>query len=322
VAGMEEHRRVLVADEIAPEGLEILRSGAEVAVKPGLSEAELVAEIGPFQAIVVRSRTKVTARVIEAGRALEVIARAGAGVDNVDVEAATSHGILVINSPAANSLATAEHTIAMMLALARHIPQAHVHVKAGQWDRKRFTGVELAGKTLGIVGLGRVGRLVAERARALGMTVLACDPFLDSGRITLSGAMPVNLEGLLSQSDFVTVHCPLIEETRCLIGKKELALAKEGVRIVNCARGGIVDEEALYEALVEDRVAGAALDVFEEEPPLHCPLLSLENVIVTPHLGASTREAQDRVGLTIAEDLLRVFRGEEPDSPVNQPQRV
>lgn len=315
---MGRRREVLVADEIAREGLEILLGEAAVAVKTGLSEEELTEEIGAFDAILVRSRTKVTSRVIEAGKRLEVIARAGTGVDNIDVEAATKHGVLVINSPGGNALATAEHTIGMMLALARNIPQGHASVKAGQWERKRFMGVELAGKTLGIIGFGRVGKIVAERARALGMRLCVFDPHLDREWVTEAGASPASLEELMRESDFVTIHCPLEEETRCLIGDKQLGLAKEGARLINCARGEIVDEKALYRGIVEGRVAGAALDVFEEEPPVGSPLLDLECVVVTPHLGAQTEEAQVRVAVAVAEDLLRVFRGEQPDSPMNQ----
>src|SRR4030095_6761635 len=254
--------------------------------------------------LIVRSETKVTADLIDSAARLRVIGRAGVGVDNIDVPAATARGIVVMNAPDGNTITTAEHTIALLVALARSVPQANLSLKSGKWDRKAFIGTELEGKTLGIIGLGRIGRVGAKRAVALGMRVTAFDPFVvaDSARDLEIELMP--MEEVLGRADFLTVHTPLTAETRNIIGTGAFAKMKDGVRIINCARGGLIDEAALYQAIKSGKVAGAALDVFEHEPPPHDhPLLQLDEVIATPHLGASTTEAQEAVALTVAEQI-------------------
>ncbi len=311
--------KILVSDTISAKGLKVLEEKAAVDYRPGLPPQELLEIIGQYDALLVRSRTRVTAPVIEAAHKLKVIGRAGAGVDNIDLEKATEKGIVVINTPGANTISTAEHTMAMLTALARNIPAAHCSYKGGAFKREQFLGVELYHKTLGIVGLGRIGSEVARRARAMGMRLLAHDPYISAGRAESLGVELTGLEELLRQADFITLHLPLVAATRHLIGEKEFALMKEGVRIINCARGGLIDEEALYRALVSGKVAGAALDVFEEEAPEKNKLFSLENVIVTPHLGASTREAQENVALQAAEQVLKALHGELVTSAVNVP---
>ncbi len=311
--------QVLITDPIAADGVEILRAAADVEVKTGLSEEELAALIGKYDALVVRSGTRVTARVIEAARRLQVIGRAGVGVDNIDVEAATRRGILVVNAPDGNSIAAAEHTIALMLALARHIPQADASLRARRWERKRFVGTEITGKTLGIIGMGRIGRAVARRARGLDMRVLSYDPYVSRSHAERLGVELRPLDELLRESDFVTIHVPLTPTTRNLIGERELALLKPSARLINCARGGVVDEKALYQALAEGQLAGAALDVFTTEPPFDSPLLDLPQVVVTPHLGASTREAQVAVAVDVARQVVDVLAGKPATHPVNAP---
>ncbi len=280
--------RILVSDPLAEEGLAILREKYDVDVKTDLSEDAIVALIGEYDALLVRSGTEVTARVIEAGKKLKFIGRAGAGVDNIDMEAATRRGIIVANAPEGNTLAATEHTMAMMLSLARNIPQADASLKQKQWKRSKFMGIELNEKTLGVVGLGRIGREVAKRASVMGMHIAGYDPFISTDRATQMGVDLMSLEELFRVSDIITVHTPLIKETRHVINARSIATMKDGVRIINCARGGIIDEKALYDAIVSGKVAGAAIDVFEEEPPIHSPLLDLDQVIATPHLGAST----------------------------------
>jgi len=314
--------KVLVTDPLSEEGLAVLRAadGVVVEVRTGLSEAELVDVIGDYDGLIVRSGTRVTARVIEAGRRLKVIGRAGVGVDNIDVDAATRRGVLVINAPEGNTVATAEHAIALMLALARWIPAAHASVvRDRRWERQRFIGVQIHGKVLGVVGLGRVGSQVARRAQALGMTVIAYDPYMSAERARELGVELTGLDDLCRRADFITVHTPLTPATRGLIGPRQFALMKDGVRIINCARGGIIDEQALYEALQSGKVAGAALDVFEQEPPWGSPLLESDKVIVTPHLGASTVESQVNVAVEVAAEVLRALRGELVRHPVNLP---
>jgi D-3-phosphoglycerate dehydrogenase len=265
---------------------------------------ELLEAVKDCEGLIVRSETKVTPEVLDAANNLRVIGRAGVGVDNIDVPAATIRGIAVMNAPDGNTITTAEHTIALLISLARSIPQASSSLKAGRWERKRFIGVELQGKTLGIVGLGRIGRVVASRARAMGMFIVAYDPFIapDQARDLEIELVPLN--EVYARADFLTVHTPLTAETRGLIDREVLAKMKKGARIINCARGGLVDEDALYEALVNGSIAGAALDVFVQEPPsADNPLLGLDQVIVTPHLGASTTEAQEGVALTVAEQM-------------------
>jgi len=313
--------RILVSDRIADKGIEKLRSiqRFSVDVMPDISHEELMRRIGDYDALVVRSRTRVTREVIEAGSNLKVIGRAGVGVDNIDVDAATSRGIIVLNAPEGNTISAAEHTIAMMMALARNIPQAHQALKSRIWKREAFMGTELYDKTLGLIGLGRIGREVAKRASAMHMRVVAYDPFLAPESGEGIGVALSSLSDVLSGADFLTIHCPLTRETRHLIGDREFAMMKDGVRLVNCARGGIVDEEALYKAILSGKVAGAALDVFEEEPPLKSPLLDLDCVIVTPHLGASTEEAQVNVAVNIAEQVAHALLGEPFRNAVNVP---
>ena len=311
--------RVLVADPIAPEGIEILKKHAEVDVKTGLKPEELISIIGEYEGLMVRSETKVTAKVIEAGKKLQVIARAGVGIDNIDVEAATQRGIVVVNAPTANTMAAAEHSIALMLALARHIPQAHDSLKSGAWKRQNFVGVEVRNKTLGIVGLGNVGSEVARRVQGFQMRVLGYDPYVSPEHARNLRVELVPLEQIIREADFITLHLPLTPQSKNMIGAKELSIMKPTVRIINCARGGLIDEEALDQALRDGKVAGAALDVFAQEPPKDSPLLKNEKVIVTPHLGASTQEAQANVAIDAAEQIISVLNGQPVRYAVNAP---
>ncbi len=311
--------KVLVTETLAKEGLELLRRHLEVDVRLKLTPDQLLQIIGGYQALIVRSATKVTAPLIEAGQKLQVIGRAGTGVDNIDLEAATRRGVLVVNAPGGNSVAVAEHTIALMLALARHLPQADASLRAGRWERKKLAGTEVRGKTLGTIGLGRVGAEVARRANGLEMEVIAYDPFVPVEHATRCGVRLVPLEELLSEADFISIHAPATDLTLGMIGAKALSMVKPTARLINCARGGIVDEEALAAALDEGRLAGAALDVFECEPPEDSPLLRSDKVIVTPHLGASTREAQRNVAMEVAAQVVDVLNGEPPRYPVNVP---
>ena len=311
--------KVLVSDPLAEEGLALLREKYSVDLKTNLPEDELVRIIGGYDALVVRSGTTVTARIIEAGHRLKIIGRAGVGVDNIDVEAATKKGIPVVNAPEGNTLAATEHTMAMMYSLARNIPQANVSLKQREWKRSKFMGVELNEKILGIVGLGRIGREIAKRANAMEMRCIAYDPFLTKERAAQMGVELMALDDVIRQADVITVHTPLTKETTHLIDAAKFALMKDGVRIINCARGGIIDEKALYDALKSEKVAGAALDVFEEEPPVKSPLLDLDNVIVTPHLGASTVEAQLNVALSVAKQVITVLSGGQAKYAVNAP---
>ncbi len=303
---MAESFRVLLSDSLNPQGVEVFSRYPQlrVDIKTGLKPAELAEIIAPYHALVVRSSTKVTREVIERAESLRVIGRAGVGVDNIDLEAATRRGIVVMNSPLGNSVTTAEHALSMLMALARHIPAANAAVKAGRWERGKFTGVEVSNKTLGVIGLGNIGRIVAERAQGLKMKVIGYDPILTAEAAARIGVELVSLEQLYRRADFITVHAPLTRDTRGMVGAAAFALMKPGVRIINCARGGIVDEQALYEALRAGKVAGAALDVFvEEPPPKDHPLLQLDNVIATPHLGAATDEAQIQVAIDIAQQI-------------------
>ncbi|TAJ97928.1 phosphoglycerate dehydrogenase [bacterium] len=299
--------KILVTDSLAPQGLEVFERtpGFKVDVRLGLKPAEIKKIVGDYNGWVIRSGTKVTADLIETAENLKVIGRAGVGVENIDVEAASKKGVVVMNTPGGNNVTTAEHTISLMLSLARHIPQAVASLKGGQWKRDRFMGVELCNKTLGVIGLGNVGRIVAERAAGLRMKVVAHDPFISSENAARLGVELVSLEEIFKRSDFITVHVPLTNETRGLINRKAFAKMKKGVRIINCARGGIVDEKDLAEALKEGKVAGAALDVFvDEPPPPDHPLLKMEQVVTTPHLGASTDEAQLNVAIAVAEQMV------------------
>ena len=297
--------RVLISDKLSPRAAEIFAErGVEAVVDTGLAPEELIAKIGDFDGLAIRSSTKVTAEVLAAAARLRVVGRAGIGVDNIDVPAATAAGVVVMNTPFGNSVTTAEHAIAMMFALARQLPAADRSTRAGKWEKSRFVGVELASKTLGVVGCGNIGSIVANRAQGLRMRVVAYDPFLSSERAEDLGIEKVDLDQLLARADFITVHTPLNDQTRGLIDAKALARTKKGVRIVNCARGGIIDEAALVEALESGHVAGAALDVFAEEPARENPLFAFEDrTVVTPHLGASTAEAQENVALQVAEQM-------------------
>jgi D-3-phosphoglycerate dehydrogenase len=297
--------KIFVADDVSEAGLGPLRSPDFIVEKrPGLALPELREALKDCEGLIVRSETKVTADLLQAANSLRVIGRAGVGVDNIDVAAATIRGVVVMNAPDGNTITTAEHTIAMLISLARSIPQASSSLKAGRWDRKKFIGVELQGKTLGIVGLGRIGRVVASRARAMGMQIVAYDPFVAPEQARDLEIELASLDEVYARSDFLTVHTPLTSETRSLIDREALGKMKKGARIINCARGGLIDEDALYEALTDGSIAGAALDVFSEEPPpAGHKLLQLEQVIVTPHLGASTKEAQEGVAFTVAEQM-------------------
>ncbi len=319
----KQKTRVLIADPLEEIGVQILRSEAEVDVLPELTQEGLVQIIGDYDGLIVRSGTRVTRQVIEKGQTLKVIARAGIGVDNIDVEAATEKGIFVVNAPSAVTTATAEHTFALLLALMRKIPSATSAVRAGKWERSGFVGHQLRGKTIGIIGLGRIGSAVAQYARAFGMKVLANDPFITADRARQLGIELRDKDSLLRESDVVTLHPPLTKETYHLLEAHALSLMKEGAFLINTSRGGIVDEEALYQALISGKLAGAGLDVLESEPPLPGSvserLTKLDNVIVTPHLGASAKEAQEEAALEVAQQVLAVLRGDFPTSAVNLP---
>ncbi|MCS6815130.1 MAG: phosphoglycerate dehydrogenase [Cyanobacteria bacterium] len=313
--------KVLISDPIDQAGIDVLSQVAQVDIKTKLSEDELVKLIPDYDALMIRSGTKVTAKVIEAGKLLKIIGRAGVGVDNVDVPAATRRGILVVNSPEGNTIAAAEHAIAMMLALSRYIPEANQSVKAGEWKRTAFVGVEVYKKTLGIVGLGKIGAHVATVARAMGMRLLAYDPYVSTERAEQLGCRLVDLDLLLRESDYVTLHIPKTPETQHLINADAIATMKPTARIINCARGGIIDEAALAEALKAGKIAGAALDVYEIEPlEAESPLRSLtKEIVLTPHLGASTEEAQINVAIDVAEQIRDVLLGLPARSAVNIP---
>ena len=310
--------KVLVAERLSEAGIERLREHVEVDVRLGLSHEELIKTIAPYDALIVRSATQVDAAVLDRAENLKIVGRAGIGLDNVDVEAATRQGVLVVNAPQSNVLSAAEHTMALLLAQARNIPQAHQALVGGSWERERYQGVELHGKTLGIVGLGRVGTLVAQRASAFGMRLIAFDPYVSPARAQQMGVeMFETVAEVCARSDFMTIHLPKTPETVGIIGAEQLAQMKPGARLVNTARGGLIDEAALAQALEEGRLGGAAVDVFEGEPVTSHPLFGLSNVVVTPHLGASTAEAQDKAGLAIAEQILLAARGEFVPYAVN-----
>ena len=312
--------KVLVADPIAPEGIEILKKIADVDVKIGLAKDELAAIIGDYDALAVRSETKVTGEIIAAADKLKIIGRAGVGVDNIDVEAATNRGILVVNSPDGNTFAAAELTVAMLLALARHIPQADGALRVGKWDRKKYMGSEVYGKTLGVIGLGKIGREVAKRLQSFEMKVIGYDPYLKPEQAELLGIQLVDLDTLYKESDYITVHVPKTKETTGMINAEKLALMKPTVRLINVARGGILDEAAVAEAAKAGRIGGAAIDVFSTEPaPADNPLLGIPNIITTPHLGASTEEAQVNVAIDIAEQIADVLAGKPARAAVNMP---
>lgn len=310
--------KVLVPEPLAEAGLRRLREEAEVDVLTGLSRQQLLDVIGEYDAVIVRSATLIDQEAIDRGWRLKVIGRAGIGLDNIDVQAATRRGVLVVNAPQSNILSAAEHTLALLLSLARRIPAADASLRAGKWERSRFSGVELHGKTLGIVGVGRIGALVAQRTAGFGMRLLAYDPYVSEARAAQLGIQLVlDLRTLCRESDFITIHLPKTSETKGMLGEREFAVMKPGVRIVNTARGGIVDEEALLAAHERGTVAGAAFDVFEKEPPGRHPFFEHEDFVVTPHLGASTQEAQEKAGTAIAEQVLLALRGEFAPYAVN-----
>ncbi len=314
--------RVLVTDDLSPEAVALLEEQDDISfdVIKGLSPAELAQHIGVYDGLIVRSSAKATAEVIAAGDNLRVIGRAGVGVDNIDLQAASERGVVVMNTPGANTVATAEHTMALLLSMCRHVPQAAASLRAGRWDRKLYKGVEMHGKTIGIVGLGRIGRRVARRCRSFGMTVICFDPYLSDERAHEMHIERVSKDELLERSDFITLHAALTPKTRGLIDKEALAKMKPGVRIINAARGALIDEDALIDALQEGKVAGAALDVLLMEPPdPDNPLLHMDNVVVTPHLAASTEEAQREVGIQVASQVVDALRGVDFRNAVNMP---
>ncbi len=311
--------KILVSDPISSEGVAILEEKFEVDKQLNLSPQDLLSCIGEYDALVVRSGTQVTIEVIAAGKKLKVIGRAGVGVDNIDIEKATEKGIIVLNAPEGNTISAAEHTMAMMMALSRNIADASNSLKRREWKRNKFVGVELFNKTLGVIGLGRIGSEVIKRAKAMGMFILGYDPYISVERAENLGLKLVTLEEIYHQADFITLHLPRTKTTYHLIGDEEIALMKDGVRIVNCARGGLISEEALLKNLQTGKIAGVALDVFEEEPATENPLLELENVIVTPHLGASTQEAQINVAVQVARQVVTALLGEPVVTAVNLP---
>ena len=296
--------KVLVADQLSPAALEVFAArGVEADFRPGMSQDELILTIGDYDGLAVRSATRVTAEVLEAAPRLKIVGRAGIGVDNIDLDAATNRGVVVMNTPFGNSVTTAEHTIAMMLALARQIPAADRSTRAGRWEKSRFMGVELSGKVLGLIGCGNIGSIVANRAHGLRMHVITYDPYLSTERAEDLGVEKVELDALLARADVISLHTPLNEGTRNILGAEAIARTRRGVRIVNCARGGLIDERALADAIRAGHVAGAALDVFATEPARESPLFELDEVVVTPHLGAATTEAQENVAIQLAEQM-------------------
>jgi len=314
-------KKVLVSDTLAQEGIEILKNtpGIEVDVMTNLTPDELKGIIGNYDGLALRSATKVTADIIEKADNLKVIGRAGIGLDNVDVQSASKRGIMVMNTPGGNTITTAEHTISMMLSLARKIPQATLSMKDGKWEKKKFMGSEVYNKTLGVIGIGRVGSIVADRAQGLRMNVIAFDPFISPEAAEKLGITLASFEEVLEKSDFITVHAPFTKETQSLINAEAIAKMKDGVLIINCARGGIVCEKDLYDGLVTGKIGGAALDVFEKEPTTNVDLLSLDNVVCTPHLGASTDEAQRNVAIAIAKQIIDYLIQGDIKNAVNFP---
>jgi D-3-phosphoglycerate dehydrogenase len=312
--------KVLISDKLSPAAVQIFKDrGIEVDFKPGLSPADLRAIIGAYDGLAVRSATKVTRELMEAAPKLKVVGRAGIGVDNVDVTTATARGVVVMNTPFGNAITTAEHAIAMMFALARQLPDASASTKAGKWEKNRFMGVELFGKTLGLIGCGNIGSIVADRALGLKMKVIAFDPFLSEKRAVEIGVEKVELDDLIARADFITLHTPLTEQTRNVISRDAIARMKKGARLINCARGGLVDEAALYDALKSGHLAGAALDVFETEPATDSPLFGLDNVVCTPHLGAATAEAQENVALQVADQMADFLLTGAVSNAINMP---
>jgi D-3-phosphoglycerate dehydrogenase len=311
--------RILIADNLSQEGIDLLSTEHEITVQTGLSEDELIAALDGVQALLVRSQTQVTERVIANAPQLEVIGRAGVGVDNIDLDTATQRGIIVVNAPLANTLSTAEHAFALMLATARNIPQAHGSLKAGAWDRSKYSGVELAGQTLGVIGLGRIGTEVSRRARAFEMRVVAYDPFVSHDRASQLGIELMELNDLFAESDFITLHTALHDGTRGMLGPNQFARMKPTAKVINAARGALIDEQALYDAVNTGQIAGAAIDVFSEEPAVGNIVTTHDNIIVTPHLAASTDQAQTRAATQTAEQILDVLAGRSARFAVNAP---
>ena len=304
--------RILVSDGLSADGVALLEKVGEVTVSPKITAAELLAALPEYDALVVRSRTKVTAQVLDCGARLKVVGRAGVGVDNIDVAAAVARNIVVVNSPMAASVSVAEITLGLMLALARQLPAADASLKQGKWEKSAFMGSELSGKTLGLLGIGRIGALVANRAAAFGMSVLAYDPYLSDAQILERNAEPGGFDVVLQRADYLSLHLPLSRETRGLIGQRQFEMMKPGARVVCAARGGVIDEAALRAALDSGHLSGAALDVFEQEPPPPGSLAAHPKVVATPHVGAQTAEAQARAGIAIAEEVTAVLEGKEP----------
>jgi D-3-phosphoglycerate dehydrogenase len=312
--------RVLISDKLSPAAVAIFRErGIETDFRPGLPPAEIRQIIAQYDGLAVRSATKVTRELLEAAPRLRVVGRAGIGVDNVDVSTATARGVVVMNTPYGNAITTAEHAIAMMFALARQIPEASASTKAGKWEKNRFMGVELFGKTLGLIGAGNIGSIVADRAAGLKMKVIAFDPFLSEKRAVELGVEKVELDALVARADLITLHAPMTEQTRNILNRDRIFAMKKGARLINCARGGLVDEAALYDALKAGHLAGAALDVFEVEPATDSPLFALENVVCTPHLGAATAEAQENVALQVAEQMADFLLTGAVSNAINMP---
>jgi D-3-phosphoglycerate dehydrogenase len=313
-------KKVLISDNLSPKGVKVLKkAGLDVDIKTGMTPQELKKEIGQYEALVVRSATKVTAEIIDAANNLKVIGRAGSGLDNIDKTAATKRGIVVMNTPGGNTITTAEHTVSLLFSMARQIPQAMASMKQGKWEKKKFTGVELFGKVLGIIGLGNIGAHVAKTAQGVGMKIITYDPFLSEEKAKALGVKVVGLEDLIKKSDVITIHTPLTDDTRSLINADAIDKMKNGVMLINSARGGIVDEQALCDALKSGKVAAAAFDVFAQEPPKDCPLLELDNFIATPHLGAATQEAQDNVAIAVSEQIVDYLVNDTIRNAVNFP---
>ncbi len=312
-------KKVLIADQINEKGIDELKDIAEVVTNFTISKEELIDVIKDFDAIIVRSRTKVTREVIEASNKLKVIARAGVGVDNVNVQAATERGVMVINAPESTSITVAEHTMGLILALSRKIAIADSSVKNGKWEKSRFMGIELNGKTLGVIGMGRIGSQVVTRSKAFGMETIVYDPYITEKTASELGVTVVDLETLIKNSDVMTIHVPLTSETKHLIAREQLEMMKDNAFLVNCARGGIINEDDLYEALATGKIRGAGLDVFENEPPEDSPLLGLDNVVLTPHIAASTSEAQRDAAIIVANEIKKVFMEQSPKNVINMP---
>ncbi len=311
--------KVLVADAINEDGIAMLKNEMDVVVNTTISPEELVATIKDFDGIVVRSRTKMTKEVIEAADNLKIIARAGVGVDNIDIDAATENGVMVVNSPESTSITVAEHTMGLLLAMARKIAIADKSVKDNKWEKKKFMGVELRGKTLGVIGMGRIGSQVVNRCKAFEMDAIVYDPYLPDDVAEQMGVRLTDLNTVLKNADFITIHVPLTEETKHSISDEQFDLMKENAFIVNCARGGIIDEEALYTALSENKIGGAALDVYENEPPKDNKLTTLDNIVLTPHIAASTKEAQKGAAIIVAEEIIDLNKGKTPKNVINLP---